>query len=128
MRHRVGQLVGEGRGHVGAGAIRPDPDRRGLMEVVAVSVAEGERIASARGNHQLEGAGVGEHGLPESPGEDLVAAGRVAVGRLPRVRVTGDGVRLADIEDRDRCKADTLLDLERAGLVEGGFPLPGSRG
>jgi hypothetical protein len=51
----------------------------------------------------------------------------VALGRLPGVRVTGDGVRLADVEDRDGREADTLLDLERAGLVDGGFSEPVSK-
>ena len=97
MRHRVGELVGEGRGHVGAGAIGADPDRRGVMEVVAVAVGAGERIAVARGNGQIERAGVGEHGLPDGPGEGLVAAGRVALGRLPGVGVTG----VSSLTDRD---------------------------
>src|SRR5829696_4888661 len=74
----------------------------------------------------LVATGVGEHSLPEGPGEGLVAAGRVTLGRLPGVRVAGDGVRLADVEDRDGGKADALLYLERAGLVDGRFPLPGT--
>jgi hypothetical protein len=42
--------------------------------------------------------------------------------------MTGDGIRLADVEDPNGREADALLDLERAGLVNGGFALPGSRG
>jgi len=52
----------------------------------------------------------------------------VVYGRLPRVRVTGDGVRLADVENRDGGEADALLDLKHVGLVNGRFPLPGARG
>ena len=70
---------------------------------------------------------MGKHGLPEGPGEGLVAAGRVTMGWQPGVRVAGDRVRLADVEDRDGGKADTLLDLERAGLVDGGFSEPVSK-
>jgi len=42
--------------------------------------------------------------------------------------VTGDGIHLADVEDADDGEADALLDLERAGLVDGGFALPGPGG
>jgi hypothetical protein len=52
----------------------------------------------------------------------------MTLGRLPGVRVAGDGVRLADVENRDGGEAHALLYLERAGLVDGGFPLPGSGG
>jgi len=45
-----------------------------------------------------------------------------------RVQVTGDWVRLADVEDRDCREADALFDLERAGLGDGGLALPGARG
>jgi hypothetical protein len=58
MRHRVGGLVREGRGHIGAGTIGADPDLRGVMVVVAVAVGAGEWIAVARGNGQAERAGV----------------------------------------------------------------------
>src|SRR5688572_20282481 len=72
MRHRVGELVGEGRGHVGAGAmtlrVPADPDRRGVMKVVAVAGGAGEGVAGARGNGQAERAGVsGRRGRMESP-------------------------------------------------------------
>jgi len=42
--------------------------------------------------------------------------------------VTGDGIHLADVEDADDGEADALLDLERAGLVDGSLALPGSGG
>jgi hypothetical protein len=62
VRHRVGRLVGEGRGHVGAGAmtlrVPADTDRCGVMEVVVVAGGAGERIAAARGNRQIERVGV----------------------------------------------------------------------
>ena len=62
MRHRVGELVGEGRGHIGAGAmtlrVPADPDRRGVMEVVAVAGGAGQRIVRARGNGEIARVGV----------------------------------------------------------------------
>jgi hypothetical protein len=41
MRHREGELVGEGRGRVGAGAIGADPDGAGRAVVVAVRIGIG---------------------------------------------------------------------------------------
>ena len=62
MRHRVGELVGEGGGHIGAGAmtlrVPADPDRRGVMEVVAVAGGAGQRIVRARGNGEIARVGV----------------------------------------------------------------------
>ena len=88
----------------------------------------GRLVCVTCGNRVPERVGVGAHRAHRAQLVAAVAAGRVTLGWLPRVRVTGDRVRLADVEDRDGREADALLDLKRAGLVDGGFALPGTRG
>ncbi len=81
MRHRVRELVGKGRGHIGTGAIGADPDRRGVMAVIAV--AGGADVQSAFRDGEREGLGMGAHRSPQRPARGVIARGRVTLGRLP---------------------------------------------